>query len=271
MKITGVAHVHSTYSYDGKLTLTELRDLFVSKGLSFCLMSEHTDKLTREEAIQFVQECKALTTSSFVFIPGFEVPYTSQKTREHAHVLMYGTAVFLSQYADADILKNWSEHAALTVLAHPVRNNFKLDEVMEEVIDGVEIWNQQYDGKLVPRTCAVKLLEVQKEKNKNLLATGGLDFHRSEHMGTPVLSLEVGTLTESEIIRTLQSGAFTFGSSTCSVSSSGLWKGKGSITGFLVSLFSTVTIASGKYVNVILVRLGIKLPKCIAKAIRKIF
>ena len=264
MKITGVMHVHSTYSYDGKESIASLRDLFLSAGHSFCFVTEHTDFLTSEKAALFVQECKALTTGSFVFSPGFEVPY------RNAHILMYGSSVFLGQKADAQMLMEWSEHAEFTVLAHPVRNNFVLDGVMKEVIDGVEIWNAQYDGKLVPRTRAVKLYEQLERTNKNLLATGGLDFHRIEHLDAPYVTLEVTALTASEIITTLKSGAYFFGSTTRSVSAHGRWTGKGTLHDKILSLFSTFTIHSGKIVNKISAKFGIKLPKKLAQMIRKI-
>ncbi|MFM2381476.1 MAG: hypothetical protein RLZZ76_243 [Candidatus Parcubacteria bacterium] len=263
MKITGVMHVHSTYSYDGKESLTSLRELFLSKGHSFCFVTEHTDALTPEKAALFVQECKSLTTGSFVFIPGFEVPY------RNAHILMLGSCVFLGQKADAQMLRQWSEHAELTVLAHPVRNNFVLDSVMEEVIDGVEVWNAQYDGKLVPRTRAVKLYKELQQKKQSLLATGGLDFHRTEHLGAPVLTLDTETCTERDIIQTIQSGSYSFGTSLRSVSSASMWPGKGSATDIVLSLFSITTISIGKLTNKLLAKLGIKLPKKLARTIRK--
>ncbi len=262
MKITGVMHVHSTYSYDGKESLTSLRELFLSKGHSFCFVTEHTDFLTKENAALFVQECKALTTGSFVFIPGFEVPYLK------AHILMLGSSVFLGQKADAPMLRQWSQHAALAVLAHPVRNNFVLDSVMEEVIDGVEVWNAQYDGKLVPRTRAVRLYQQLQKKNQNLLATGGLDFHRIEHLGAPVLTLDTATCTESDIIQSIQNGAYSFGTSLRSVSSQGLWTGRNSVIDTVLSLFSITTINAGKLINKLLAKLGIKLPKKLAQVIR---
>ncbi len=262
MKITGVMHVHSTYSYDGKESLASLRDLFSSAGHSFCFVTEHTDFLTPENAALFVQECKALTTGSFVFIPGFEVPYLN------AHILMLDSSVFLGQKADAEMLRQWSEHAGFTVLAHPVRNNFVLDEVMEEVIDGVEIWNAQYDGKIVPRTKAVRLYDVLNKKNEKLLATGGLDFHRREHLGSPVVSLETATLTQRDIVATFAEGRYTFGTPTRTVSSVGRWAGKGTFRDGTLSLFSIAVIFVGKWVNATFARLGFKAPKKIARAIR---
>ena len=68
--VTGVLHVHSTYSYDGKESLLSLRNFLVEKGISFCCLTEHTDYLTLEEAQRFAQECRALSTGTFLFIPG---------------------------------------------------------------------------------------------------------------------------------------------------------------------------------------------------------
>ena len=81
MEVKGILHCHSTYSYDAKLSLPELKKLLQKKGLSFACMTEHTDELTKERAVAFVEECRSLSDGSFIFIPGFEVPY------KHAHIL----------------------------------------------------------------------------------------------------------------------------------------------------------------------------------------
>ena len=178
MKIKGVIHVHSKYSYDGKESLASLRNFLLSQGVQFCCLTEHTDKMTLDQARLFVQECKALSGSQFLFIPGFEVPYkvnaegregalgykVNAEGREgalgceNAHILLVGCEVFLAQFANAEVLTTWSSKSALTILAHPVRNRFKVDATIESVIDGIEIWNQQYEGKYVPRVRSCQLL-----------------------------------------------------------------------------------------------------------------
>lgn len=268
----GVLHVHSTFSYDGKVSLEKLRDLFVANGLSFCCLSEHTDYLSVAQAQQFAQQCRALSTGTFVFIPGFEVPYDVQKKNgqyKNAHILLYGTEVFLAQKANELILKQWSSTAALTVLAHPVRNAFEVDQTLLQVLDGVEIWNQQYEGKRVPRPRSVRLLRALQKKVPQLLATGGLDFHRVDHLGSPVCTMEVSVLTRASIISALQSGAYTFGTTKVSVSSLGMWQGNGSFVQGAISTFSIATIMCGKKVNALLAYFGIPLPKTIVRFIRK--
>lgn len=262
MEIKGIVHVHSTYSYDGKESLQSLRDFLMVRGIAFCCLTEHTDQMTLEQAQLFVQECKMLSTSQFVFIPGFEVPYLQ------AHILLVGTEVFLGQYANGEMLKTWSKASALTVLAHPVRNAFVVDEVMEQVLDGVEVWNQQYEGKLVPRQRSVRLLKTLQKKNQSLLATGGLDFHRKEHFGSPCYVLDVQNLTSDAVLSALKKGEYSFGREGVFVSSAGLWKGDHSFKSKLQSRLSIVIIVLGKKTNALCALCGITLPKSLKQRIR---
>lgn len=145
-QITGIIHAHSTYSYDGKSTLSELKTLLQNVGHSFACMSEHTDQLTESQLSEFVSECQSLSDESFVFIPGLEIPY------KQAHILLLGCISWMGQEAvDRAALQTAASTAQLTILAHPVRNKFKVDQAMRDCIDGVEIWNQQYDGKAAPQ------------------------------------------------------------------------------------------------------------------------
>lgn len=262
MKYSGILHVHSRYSYDGKLTLSEIKSLCLDRGVHFVCMTEHTDELTASEANAYVEECRSLSDKDFVFVPGFEVPY------QNTHVLQFGSTQFLSQFADVEILKKWSEEAALTVLAHPVRNNFIIDEELASVLDGVEIWNQQYDGKHVPRTRAVKMyLDVRKSRPK-LLSTSGVDFHRLEHFGSPYTFIDISELTELAIIRALQKGDFSFGKKHMSIAAGSSWTPN--MTQRVQSLALCFVIQAGKSVNKIMALTGIGLPKFLRRWIRKL-
>lgn len=50
--LKGVAHVHSTYSYDGCPSLAEIVAFLNGRGLDFVLMSEHTRGLTERDALR---------------------------------------------------------------------------------------------------------------------------------------------------------------------------------------------------------------------------
>lgn len=256
MEITGALHIHSTHSYDGKVPLARLRELALARGLRFLCMTEHTDTLTSETATAFVHECAALSDEQFVFIPGFEVPY------KDAHVLHIGAANFVSPVADAAQLSQWRHAASLVILAHPVRNKFTVDEPLAAVLDGVEIWNGQYDGVTVWRPRAARLLETLREANPSLIAMAGLDLHREEHFGQPTVTLTVQEFSTSAILEALKSGAFTIAPST-TVPVQGREPLMPHITLALRvrSAWSTFVIAAGKVINRSLRALGIKLPR----------
>ena len=268
MELKGILHAHSTYSYDAKMTLAELKAVFVSQGIQFVCMTEHTDELTKEKAVEFIRECEALSDNTFLFIPGFEVPY--RVLGEHAHVLMIGMRNFYEPYAPTiEVLKKWTDEASFVVLAHPVRNAFKVDDGLLSEMHALEVWNQQYEGKRVPRVRSLKLFETLKEKKPLLVATGGVDFHRKEHSGAPYVTLAADTFVESAILEKLKTGAFTITSPYALVYGS-LPDTQEIIKKYrFQSNVSVLIIILGKAVNAFFARFNIKLPKSLKQLIRR--
>ena len=269
-EVKGIIHCHSTYSYDAKLSLAELKDLCQKNGVSFVCMTEHTDELTKERAVEFIKECEVLSDNSFLFIPGFEVPYSIQGSRQHAHVLMIGTRTYHEQYAPTiEVLKHWTKDASFVILAHPVRNQFLVDDGLLSELDGLEVWNQQYEGKRVPRTRSLKLFETLRKLKPELRASGGVDFHRKEHMGGPLVSLSIDSLAETSIIEKLKAGAYTFSSAKSTVYGT-LPNVEELIKKHRFESFVSVSIIIlGKFVNKVLATFGLKLPKSLKERIRQ--
>lgn len=258
MKYTGYLHVHSTYSYDGSVPLSEIVALLHAAGHSFVCMSEHTDTLTTETAAAFVAACREHTTADFVVVPGFEVPYG------RAHLLALGATTLPSTSIGTDAeLDAWRRAAPLFLLAHPVRNHFVVPSELAALLDGVEVWNQQYDGKLRPRTKSVRSASVLA---LGTLRTGGLDFHRGEHVGAPVVTLDVSQLTEAAVIGALKNGSGTFGSTAVTLPLRGSWQP--TLGDRFLSSVSVRIIWLGKFVNRTLKRLGLRLPRFLRVAIR---
>lgn len=264
MKIKGILHAHSTYSYDAKLSLVELKELCKKNNLQFVCMTEHTDELDSDTAKEFVRECEALSDKSFLFIPGFEVPYKS------THVLMIGQREFHTAYApNLASLKQWTDEAPFVVLAHPVRNKFRVEDGLLEQIDALEVWNQQYEGKQVPRTRSLELYKTLKILKPELIATGGVDLHRIEHMGPPTVTIYVSELDEFNVIEKLKKGDSTVSSSIATFH--GALKNVDEVIDKykVKSFFAVVVINSGKFVNKILAYLGLSLPKWLKRLVRK--
>ncbi|MDC1205442.1 PHP domain-containing protein [Candidatus Pacebacteria bacterium] len=266
MKYTGVVHMHSTYSYDGKVSLPDLKQLLMKEGISFACMTEHSNEMTKESATHFVEECRRLSDESFVFVPGFEVPYKDPKV---FHVLMIGATEFVCAYAhDAQALRAWASCAGLVVLPHPVRNKFQYDETLLDIADGVEIWNQQYDGKCVPRTGSYKLLQTLRKEKPSLFATGALDFHRVEHLTYPRYQIEVDAVSEASIIDALVKAKCTFGNHDHTINPTGDWEEANSVMVRVSSIASTTIIYISKKISKGLAHLGLRFPKSIKRAIR---
>lgn len=201
MKYEGVSHVHSSYSYDGKNTLKELRGAFLARGIRFALMSEHTDGLESGAARRFIQECRSLSDGEFVFVPGFEAPYLG------THVLAYGVSEYIEGPSD-ECLRKWKAQGALLVVAHPHRNGYKTDRFLQENLDGVEIWNSQYDGIYAPRSGARGLFKRLTAMSSSISAWGGIDLHRLTHINGPRLALDAETLSESGVLARLRGRNF---------------------------------------------------------------
>lgn len=271
MEIRGITHCHSNYSYDAKHTLPELREFFIQKGIQFVCMTEHTDEMTAEEAAAFVKECEDLSDEMFRFIPGFEVPYkVVGGDGDHAHVLMIGARIFFKRYAPTmEVLRPWINESKFVVLAHPVRNAFIVDSGLLDAIDGLEVWNQQYEGKRVPRIRSLKLLKELRERKPELVATGGVDLHRMEHWGSPIVTLDVERLEEDLIIEKLKTGAYIVSSARAHFYGT-LPDVDAQIRAHrLESHFSVMVIVLGKCVNALCARLGFSLPKSLKRWIRK--
>lgn len=264
MEIKVLIHCHSKYSYDAKMSLAELKELCKVNGVQVVCMTEHTNQMTSEQAKLFVEECERLSDESFLFIPGFEVPY------KRAHVLMIGARNFCGNFAQTGAeLALWGEVAQFVILAHPVRNNFDVDATLLAHIDALEVWNQQYEGKQVPRTQSLKLYADLKKKKEGLVAAGGVDFHRREHFGAPLVHLNIETFTEAAIIEKLKIGACTIVSEHAVVYGT-LPNSTELIQKYRIqSFFSVTVIVLGKWVNKLLAVAGISLPKWLKQLVRQ--
>src|SRR5947209_1344224 len=108
-----VAHLHSSFSFDGKLTLDELRGLMESQGVNVMFMSEHIEELTVAKINEFVDACAASSTEGCLIVPGIEI--------DELHILIFGIGK-IGNYSDAlDFAKQRHAEGALIAISHPVK------------------------------------------------------------------------------------------------------------------------------------------------------
>lgn len=262
-QINGYLHLHSNHSYDGKLLLPEIKEKCLALGMSFVAMAEHTDGLTPADIQLAANECRVLSDSKFIFLPGFELPY------KDCHVLLLGAVDVRLDLLPLEAIKLAKKQGAFIALAHPHRNHYQIDQELLELLDGIEVWNQQYDGKRYPRIQALELFEKSSTQKISLLATAGLDLHRASHLGNPHIRLDVDELSEKEILDQIKAGNYSMMSKAISLPSRPKLAGFQRLKVSIMSRLACVAIALGKSVSKWLYEHNLALPKRLKETIRK--
>lgn len=170
----GIFHLHSTYSYDGKLALGEIKRQCLSRNLKFLLLTEHAEDFDAAKMEDFVSDCSKISDDGFLAVPGLEFIVD----REHdIHLLAPGLSRLPEARDFNSVTAAVRQDGGFTVIAHPMRNNYYVAPEMIDKVDGVEIWNGTYDSRYLPNAGSFKLLERMKKVNPDLMAFGGLDMH----------------------------------------------------------------------------------------------
>jgi hypothetical protein len=211
--IRGTFHFHSTYSHDGKNTLSEIASALQASGLSFCVMTEHFEDFDGAKFDRYVQETKEVTNrSGFLFIPGVEIELAGLHTivfpvKDYEEVVR-----FASEGQD-------SGRPIFQVLAHP--SKYPFEKVARHVerygIDGIEIWNQQADGRHMPPMDFLKRLEGQPWRNRCRYFFG-CDLHSAKLVASNVISIAAeGERTAETVVRALIEGDFVASNSSTGI------------------------------------------------------
>jgi hypothetical protein len=192
-----LAHAHTTWSYDGTLTLADWAELAQTRQVDAVLLTEHEETGWSEGRYRdYVAACQSATRSDVRLLPGIEF------NQDGFHVLCYG-------------LKQWPHRpssvtelaAAVHVqgcwlcLAHPGKYQWQYPDGLLACIDAVEVWNSKwiYDGALGPHPSSLKLAQ-----EKSLLV--GQDVHKAKHLS----SLYLHTATQ-DILADLTAGRYWIG------------------------------------------------------------
>jgi PHP domain len=197
-RFIGVAHVHSTYSFDGRLKLSEVAQFFRSQGLDFVLMSEHIEGLCPDRIREFVRECRELSDSTFQIIPGIEM--------DEFHILLLGVDE-PDNIEDHRLLReHFLERGSVMVLSHPIKIQKGIAADVRSRLVGLEVWNSRHDGKFFPRMSNVDLLRKFREDGQRLTAICGLDFHSRDDDVDIRLEVQAEARSVKGILQALRDG-----------------------------------------------------------------
>jgi len=199
----GLLHVHSTYSYDGRHSISEIADFARRRRYDFVAMTEHSDTLTPERVSVLVEECNQASDRSFLMIPGIE--FTCEND---LHLLGLGVAEYTPSRDPLAVSDFIRERGGIAVIAHPIRYQYLIRNELACRAHGIEVWNGAYDSRFVPNHRSLILLKRLRQHNASLLAYGGQDLHRISPGFNVTALIRCTTLEPALVLRALGAGLF---------------------------------------------------------------
>lgn len=184
--ISGIIHVHSTFSRDGLCSIADLADFARAAGLRFVGLTDHAEDLSLEDMKNFRRQCSEHSNESSVMVPGIEF-----RCDDDVHILGIGIAEHILSNEAVTVASEIRARAGLAILAHPGRNHYHCPPKLCSVLNGIEIWNAAYDGRFVPPLANLRLLQQVCSWNPALFGFGGADLHGLQQTPGVLLELQV--------------------------------------------------------------------------------
>jgi PHP domain len=198
MHIRVACHVHSDWSYDGKLSLPEIASAFSKRGYRAVMLTEHDQGFDEARRQAHREACKQVSTEEILLVPGIEYSDASNTL----HFLVWDNVPFVGTGLAADeIIAATQAAGAVVVFAHPSRRDawklFNPDWANKLV--GIELWNRKTDGWAPSRDAQLLL------KMTEALPFVGLDFHDRRQFFPLATIMKIETsITEVSILSAMR-------------------------------------------------------------------
>jgi hypothetical protein len=198
VSLKGISHIHSTFSFDGKVEIEKVHEFFAGHGFDFVLMSEHVETLDLGRMQEIYDACARVSTSRCVLIPGIEI--------DDLHILIFG----ITRPERYDGIESFTQdcHAggSLIVLSHPVKIRKGIPPLVLPMLAGVEVWNTRYDGRQAPRPASHDLFRELRKNSSGLFAICGMDFHNYPDFSPISLEVEAAGREPHSILDAIRRG-----------------------------------------------------------------
>ena len=194
----GITHAHSTYSFDGTMSLQEIRTLCLKAGYTFALMTEHVEGMSNDGFAAFLLECQQLSDEDFLFVPGLEF---------HAEcVSTNGIRELMDMSCGRKrVLEECLKQDTFNVLVHPRLLAERRRRALPDALHAVEVWNAKYDGARYPSPQSLALFrELARERGCS--AVVGIDLHHSAQLVSLYVSVDLERLAVDPLLEVLRSG-----------------------------------------------------------------
>jgi hypothetical protein len=203
MRIRGALHLHSTFSYDGKLPLEDIAALYRERGFQFVAFTEHSQDMNVAKVGAFCRMARELSSEQFLMIPGIEYSCAGM-----VHIAGIGCVRLFDSSDAAEVASCIRTAGGFAVLAHPRRIAWNCSAELLNCVNAAELWNVRYDGKFLPSPAALEFFNQGRALNPKLLAAVGDDFHSFGGFYPLAVVLDVDALSREAIVRRLIHGEY---------------------------------------------------------------
>jgi hypothetical protein len=157
-------------SFDGSLTLSEIRDLAISEGFGAVFLTEHIEHLQTSDLRRLIDECHQFSTLECVLIPGLEIEAQCQYFLGLSHPVPTDDP--------AETRRQLISSGSVPVLAHPHRLKRTLSEEERAQVRAVEIWNVKDDGGRAPGYVGYRTWRNWAPQSSRPAPIAGVDLHQ---------------------------------------------------------------------------------------------
>ena len=214
--LKGAIHLHTTLSHDGDMSFEELTDFLKYKGYDFIIITEHSYDMNEEKVNILKEQADALSTSSFLIIPGLEF-----RCHSDIDILGIGVTDMCESDEPGKVIDHIHSRDGIAVLAHPTKEKYPIENEWVARLDGCEIYNNGNDGKYIPRANSIKKFRILQVVNPNLKAYSALDLHRRTSYSYSAIKIDGIENSRQSIMNALKIGDFVTQSHLFMINSSG--------------------------------------------------
>lgn len=195
--VKGIVHTHTTFSYDGKLTVSEFSELLKKEGFQFVGLTEHTLGLGPDKYAELIRECREYSDDKFVAIPGLEF-----RCGDGNEIAGIGLQQWLEDKPADEMISSIQKAGGFSIWVHPFKKGRWRGPFLN--CDAIEILNGKLDGVLAPNLGLLREYKRERAGGKTFGAIFGLDFHNLRQLRSACVECQVEKLTAEEVVKALR-------------------------------------------------------------------
>ena len=171
---TGIIHVHTAYSHDGRDSIADLASWARERGIAFVAITDHAEDLDEQRWMSLVDECRMHSGDDLTLFPGLEFRFDGFPG---LHLLACGLRRWITPATPVEFIADAEGVCDLTVGAHPGIWRRACPTDVLKALNAVEVWNGGYNTRYLPDPIAMEMVQDLQKMGSGTVATVGPDQH----------------------------------------------------------------------------------------------